>query len=301
MTSFTLALGLIAFSAPAAVPVVVSTDCGAEVDDQWALAHLALSPEINLKGVVTTHAPGLRAPAAESSAEVAREVFAKIGLKTPPPVLAGSSEPLGSDRKPRDNPGVRFLIESSKGHSKDTRLTIVMIGAATDVASALLIDPSWADRVRIVAMAFEGWPDGGDPWNVKNDVKAWQIVMSSSVPLVVGDARVTRRRLLQAPDTAFARFGGKGTGGDYLVSVLSAWLARNGKMAQSVTGSRDSWPIWDEVTVAFLLGFTTQDERPRPSLDTDRTLNHTHPRGTITWITNIDNERLWDDLAKKLK
>ena len=57
-------------------PVVVTTDCGAEVDDQWALAHLALSPEIALKGVVTTHAPSLKRPAAESSAKAAREVFA---------------------------------------------------------------------------------------------------------------------------------------------------------------------------------------------------------------------------------
>ena len=68
-------------------PVVVTTDCGAEVDDQWALAHLALSPEIALKAVVTTHAPSLKPPAAASSAKAAREVFTRMKIAEPPPIV----------------------------------------------------------------------------------------------------------------------------------------------------------------------------------------------------------------------
>ena len=40
-------------------PVVLSTDCGCEMDDQWALALLALSPAIDLRAVVGAHCPGL--------------------------------------------------------------------------------------------------------------------------------------------------------------------------------------------------------------------------------------------------
>ena len=279
-------------------PVVVTTDCGAEVDDQWALAHLALSPEIALQGVVTTHAPSLKPPAAESSAKAAREVFAKMKIANPPPIVAGSSEPLGRDGKPRDNAGVRFLLDAAKGYSADDRLTVVMIGAATDVASALLIDPSWADRVRIVAMAFDG-PEGGDPWNVKNDVRAWQVVMGSSTPLVVGDGKVTRKSLVQTVDSA-QRFAAKGSRGAYLIGLLGAFVTGAPKMVESVSGRPGAWPIWDEVVVAYLLGMTEQDDRPRPTLRDDRTLDHARPRGRITWITAIDSERLWDDLAAKL-
>jgi hypothetical protein len=53
-------------------PVVLTTDIGTEVDDQWALAHLALSADLDLKGIVTTHAPNLAAPAAETSANYSR-------------------------------------------------------------------------------------------------------------------------------------------------------------------------------------------------------------------------------------
>jgi len=54
-----------------AIDTLLSTDVGAEIDDQWAIARLALSPRVNLLGIVTTHTPYLRA---QRSAEIAQEV-----------------------------------------------------------------------------------------------------------------------------------------------------------------------------------------------------------------------------------
>jgi inosine-uridine nucleoside N-ribohydrolase len=299
-----LLIGL--FSAPALAAsaarrqVVLTTDCGAEVDDQWALAHLALCPEIELLGVVTTHAPNLAQPAAESSARVAREVLAHLHLHPTPRVIAGSSEPLADKTHPRLNDGVAFLREQARAHSPDDRLIVLIIGPATDVASALLADPAFGDRIAIVAMGFDGWPEGRDPWNVKNDVKAWQLVLESSAPIVVGDARVTKRHLQMGTQKARSLFQGGEESGSFLATLLDDWLAKNGPMAESVTGSRSSWPIWDEVVTAYLLGLTKTETRPRPRLRDDVTFDHSQPRGTITWITEIDTAGLWDDLVAKL-
>ncbi len=52
------------------------------------------------------------------------------------------------DRTPTLNPGVGFILEESLRYSPYTRLVILVLGAATDVASALLIDPSLGDRNR---------------------------------------------------------------------------------------------------------------------------------------------------------
>ena len=195
----TIALALLttslATTAPDRRPVVLITDIGVEVDDHWTMAHLALAPEIELKGVVTTHAPNLAAPAAETSASYARELAAKLPAKFRPTIIAGSSKPLASPGKPLPNSGVDFLIDQAKGRTRDSRLTVVVIGAATDAASALLTDPTWADRVMIVAMGFNGYPSGGDPWNVKNDPIAWRTLLESRVPIVVGDVEITKRLL----------------------------------------------------------------------------------------------------------
>jgi purine nucleosidase len=277
-------------------PVVVSSDCGCEMDDQWAIALLALSPSIDLRLVISAHAPGLTS---EASAKTARDVLDKLPLKKKPDVIAGSSEPLEGRDKPRRGPGVDRLLAESKAFGPDHRLTLVMIGPATDVASALLVDPTLADRIKIVAMAFDAWPRGGDPFNVRNDVAAWQVVMDSAVPLTVADGMVTMRFLTLTREQAKARFNSPL--GEYLVAIQTRWLDRMPKLAQQITGSADAWPVWDVGAVAVPLGLAKVEQHPRPRLREDRTFDHTQSRGTIGWVTSIEGEKLWAEFASRLK
>ncbi len=281
--------------------VVLTTDIGTEVDDQWTLAHLALSPEIDLKGVVTTHAPNLAPPPAETSAKFAAELIARLPARARPRVIAGSSRPLPDASKPLANPGVDFLIEQAKGRAAENRLAVVVIGAATDVASALIADPSWADRVTIVAMGFNAYPAGGDVWNVKNDPVAWRVLLDSRAPIVVGDSDLTRRVLRMTPDRAHTLLATLPEPAPALLGRFDSWIAANAKLAQSDTGSPIVWPIWDEVTTAYLLGLAKTESRPRPRLRDDLSFDLDHPRGTIEWVTAIDEGRLWTDLVTKIK
>lgn len=285
-------------SLAAPTPVVVSSDCGCEMDDQWAIALLALSPTIDLRAVVSAHAPGLTP---ESSATQARAVLDVLPIVRKPPVIAGSPGPIADRKRPRRGPGVDRLLAESKGFTRERPLTIVMIGPATDVASALLIDPALADRAVVIAMAFNGWPDGGDPFNVKNDVAAWQVVIDSPIPLIVADGAVTLRHLTVSRADAQARFGGLGRAGETLVAVLSRWLDRSAALVRRTTGRPDAWPVWDVGAAAVPLGFAKVEQRPRPRLRDDRTFDHDHPNGTIGWVTAIEGEQLWADFAAKLK
>lgn len=284
------------------VPVVVSTDCGVAVDDEWAIVHLSVSPKVELRGIVTTHAPSLVKPAAEHSARVARAWVDLLPAGQRPPVEAGSSEALTAKDKPIRNRGVDLILDRTRDGTPARRVAVIAIGAVTDIASALLLDPSLAARIEVVAMGFTSWPGGGDPWNVKNDVKAWQVLMESNAPIVVGDLRAAEGALLMTTARARERLVPEGGWlGGALCVALGTYLANNPETALRITGSRESLPIWDEVTVAFLLGMTQVDEHPRPTLRDDATFDHEHPRGTIRWIRTIDAERLWADLAEDLK
>ena len=280
--------------------LVITTDCGASYDDQWAIAHLAKSPDFQMRGIVTTLAPNLKHPTAEATARACRELLSLLKLPNAPPVVAGSSEPLAAENQPRRGPGVDFLLEAAKTASTDHRLTVLMIGTATDVASALLIDPTWADRVEIIAMAFDTWKDGGDPWNVKNDLAAWRVVLASRVPLVVGDDAVCRRDLALSPEGARASIGPIGGIGAYLAELVAAAYKRNPDLARSKNGEPPALPIWDEVVVAHLLGLTRTEKHARPMLRDDRSLDHGRRGGTITWIVGVERDRLWADLVAKL-
>jgi len=288
-------------------PVLVTTDCGAAMDDQWALAHLLLSPELEVRGVVTTHTGShrlLAEPAAENSARNALEVLDRLPLRSRPPVLAGSSRPLRDKTAPLANAGVDFILREARGFSTRSRLTVLVIGAATDLASAILTDPTLAERIEIVAMGFARWPAGTDTFNVKNDVSAWQVLMESRAPIVIGDSAVTTGLLRMRREGARRLFYSRGPAGRYLAGLLTTWLDRNADLAKKVSGDRDSCPIWDQVVVAYLLGMTKSVEYRRPRLRDDLSFDHGQREDQvefkITWITWIDSGRLWGDFTAKL-
>jgi inosine-uridine nucleoside N-ribohydrolase len=278
-------------------PVVVSTDL--EIDDKWALAHLAFSPAIDLRGVIGSHSPNLEAPAAETAAADAKALLEALKLPKLPPVLAGSSKPIEAKDKPAHSPGLDFLLETSRPFNAENRLAVVMIGPATDVASALIADPTFADRVEVIAMGFDEWAKGGDRWNVPNDLKAWQVLIDSKVPLVVGDVVVTKQHLMISyPDAAKLLISPRGK---VLVEEMDLWIKANADAAKGVTGPADSWIIFDEVATAYLLGMAHAEERPRPGLREDVSFDHSAAKGKILWVDRIDGPKLRADLAECLK
>lgn len=288
---------------PARRAVLLTTDCGADMDDQWTIAQLALAPELELRGVVTTHAPNLPTPAAETTARLTREVLEQLPLKGHPPVFAGSSVPLETRTLPYRNQGVDFIIQQSKSFSPQHRLAVLITGAATDVASALLIDHTLGNRIEIIAVGFDKWPQGGDSWNVKNDIRAWQVVLESGLPVTIGDAAVTLRSLALTRLRARQLVAGRGPAGKYLADLHTAWIEHDPAFCQKVTGQADTWPIWDQVTLAYLLGFTKSRTYPRPTLNDD--LRFAQPisgkaNATVRWITAIDSTRLWKHLTTNL-
>jgi hypothetical protein len=117
------------------------------------------------------------------------------------------------------------------------------------------------------------------------------------VRLVVGDVAVCKRHLQMSVETARQRLGAAGDVGAALIGDLERWLNGNRELVGKTTGNPKSWPIWDEITVAHLLGLTESEQLPRPVLLEDRTFDHARARGTVTWITAVKGDALWRDLA----
>ena len=281
-------------------PIVLTTDCGAEIDDQFALAHQALSPVIDLRAVITTHIgehKTLGDSASAFTAASAQDVLSNLPLATVPDVVAGAPLPLAAKGQPRSGAGADRILAEASGFSADARLSVLAIGAVTDVASALLLDSTLAERIEVLAMGYDAWPDGGDPFNVKNDIFAWQALLDSSVPLTVGDSAVCKAHLVLTPESAGTRFP-ETAAAAYIEGLFKAWVEAHPKICRFVTGDERGWPIWDQVTTAYLLGMTDAVEHPRPRLADDISFVHDGAgRTPLTWITRVDEERLWADLA----
>src|SRR5262249_12510401 len=150
--------------------------------------------------------------------------------------FAGSSCPLSDCSTPHLNAGVEFLVDQSRSFTAEEPLTVLGIGAVTDIASALIFDPTMQDRIEIVAMGFQSLEAGGDEWNVKNDARAWQVLLNSSAKITIGDAAVCKRHLMMTAPQACELFEDCGKAGQYLITLISDWLHTNPRLAEMVSG-----------------------------------------------------------------
>ncbi len=180
-------------------PLVVDTDIGTDVDDLMVLAMLPQTPELEPVLVTTVYGDvNLRRDIAGAACRI-------LGLSVP--LAAGLSTPLGGgrvfwaghegegiidsgDRSVRLDAGgngnaVEAVIKASRTWSG--HLEILAIAPLTNLASALLEDPSMTDRIRalhVMGGDFTGALEQAEH-NFACDPRAAQIVTGAGVPIVL--------------------------------------------------------------------------------------------------------------------
>lgn len=276
------------------VPVILSTDVGNEIDDQWAITYLLLEPRFKVLGIMSAHAPSIAAPAGHTSYRILVDVVEnRLGMRRHPPLIEGGSEPLVDTNTPIASSAAKFLIAQSKNFSKNNRLTVCMIGAATDVASAILIDPTIVDRIRVVQMGFTN-EQGGEEFNVANDVHAVQVILDCGVPLVIGPGDVCRASLSLTFDEAKKMLTNHGSIGSWLWEEYQAWYFRYVKPLR-VNDFSKAWVIWDDIALAYVLGLTAQHTLPRSRLRDNMSFEKSTTNQVVIWITDVDEQALWHE------
>ena len=289
-------------TAQSRIPVVLSTDVGNEIDDQWTIVYLLLREDLDVKGILSAHAPSIRPPAGKVSLDILRDVVEqRMGLAVHPPLIEGASVPLASRAQAQSSPAVDFLIAASRPYSEANRLQVLNIGAITDVASAILKDPSITRRIRVINMGFHDSVKGGNEVNIANDPLAMQVVLDSDVPLVTGPGDVCRRDLALSLDQARQMVSTRGPIGAWLWTEFQAWYYRHVKPLRKDDFSKP-WMIWDNITLAYLLGLAESQEAPRPRLTEAMQFE---PRTTgnaakMTWITRVNSQAMWADFLERL-
>ena len=105
-----------------------------------------------------------------------------MGLEGQYPIYMGANRGLADEKTPIDNAAVRFIIEEAM--KDDYRpLYIGMQGAITDLASALLLEPRIADRMTAIWIGGGDYPNGGEEFNLMQDINGANVVFASDMPL----------------------------------------------------------------------------------------------------------------------
>ena len=288
-----------------AVDVVLDTDAYNEVDDQYAIAYL-LKQSDRLHTKAFSAAPilnSLSESAGDGMEKSYQEILKLLRLAGREDMQAhvyrGSTAFLPDEKTPVESEAARYLAEVSKEYCPEKPLYIVAIGAITNVASALLMNPEMKENVVIVWLGGHSheWCINNE-FNLYQDVAAARVIFGCGAPVVqlpcfgVVDRFATSRYELEH------WLKGKNALCDYLVAYTT-------DTAESYAAGRP-WTrvIWDVTAVAWLVNddhkFMDDELRQSPIPEYDHRYAFDNRRHFIRYVTNIRRDQLFEDLFEKL-
>jgi inosine-uridine nucleoside N-ribohydrolase len=189
------------------------------------------------------------------------------------------------------------MVALSKNYSGEHPLYIVAIGAVTNVASALLLDPSMTKRVVIIWLGGHAQHYGGcDEFNMKQDIAAARVIYGSGAAVVQFPCLgVVSEFRFSKPELEFW-FRGKNALCDYLIDSTYEYAAKKFPYPNW------SKPLWDVTTLAWLLPGDTLLDRliPSPIPQYDLTYGIDPSRHPIQYVYYIRKDPIIADVAKKL-
>ena len=285
--------------------VVLDTDTYNEVDDQFALAYLLAAPE-KLNTLAIMAAPFLNSrskDAADGMEKSYQEILKLLRLMDREAdagkVYRGSERFLPDEKTPVDSPAARRIAELAMEHSAGNPLYVTAIGAITNVASALLLQPEIAGRMAVIwlgghALHYKHTRE----FNMKQDIAAARVVFKSGVPLVMLPCKgVVDVFTLSRADLEKWFIG---------TNSLCDYLAKNAIEEAESYAAGKPWTrvIWDVTAVGWLLddgGKFMQDRlMPRPVPEYDGLWGTDIFAPLCRYVYHVERDALAADLVARL-
>lgn len=258
--------------------VIICTDAHNEADDQFAIVHHLLTPCEDVLGIVACHYEYMTRMITARAREMAWDeeylknhlerlhfaplhgsvdlslqevhtVLERMGVNDMP-VLRGAADPLPAEGRPPASAGADFIIERARA-LQSGKIYVCCLGGLTDAAIALQKAPDIAPRIVVIWIGGGTYPDGGEEFNLMQDVAAanvvfasraevWQIPKSSYTKVVVSFSEL------------MARVRPCGEIGRYLVDNLLRFHRDIALGCNSQPLHRDAWILGDNPTVSVL-------------------------------------------------
>ena len=268
------------------IRMVLDTDTANEIDDQFAVVHALLSGErlalevIYAAPFVGRGAATAAAGVAASEAEILR-LLERLDLDPGDRVLRGATRFLPDVETPVLNPASEDLIERARATPEGEVLYVAAIGAITNVAAAILLEPTIIERIAVVWLG--GQPlhaPSADEYNLRGDPDAVRVALASGVPLLYIPCYGAASHLLTTTAELDRHVRPQGEIGAYLADIFEAHDRQYPGAAKEV---------WDLAAIGALLdpSWTPWQSAPAPGLADDLTWRlgaHGHAIGAVTYV-----------------
>ncbi len=294
-----------AFSVPdeKILRVIIDTDAANEADDQYAIVHALLSPRLDIRALIAAHFGEEKSPSSmEDSYQEILHILQLLNSSKDVfrvPVFRGAEHKLTCIEESQDSEGARAIVQEAL-RTDPHPLFVLCLGALTNVASALLMEPAISQRMTVIWIGGNSYPEGGWEYNLKNDLIAAQYVFSSEVSLWQIPRIVYQMMLVSMAELA-VRVQPHGKIGAYLFNHMVQWGQTFwGKRSQMRTG--ECWYLGDSPAVGLLLNeheFCYHMQNA-PLIHEDFSYDLTASNRQIRVYDSIDSRFILEDLYAKL-
>lgn len=287
------------------IPIVIDSDTFNEIDDQYAIAWAMLNKErLDLQAVYAApfynsmyDSNHFRVETAQKGMELSYDEIHRLMERMPnvehPPVYKGSTRFLFEDpQNPEASDAALDLIKHA--HQSEEVLQVLSIGAPTNIANALLIDPSIIKKIHIIWLGGHAlnWPDTKE-FNLMQDKPASRILLDLGAALTLIPCMGVANTLATSIPELETVFGGKNPLADFFAKEA-------GKCPWIGFGHRKV--IWDIATIGYVLNpsWYRSQYQASPILNDNLTWSFDDTRHKIRIIDYIERDPLFVDLFTKI-
>lgn len=280
------------------VRMIFDTDTYNEIDDQFALVYALISKELNVQAVYAAPFSNSRSngpkDGMEKSYEEILRIYQKMGKDYEGEVFRGSTR-YTDIKNPEESPAVTDLIKRAKASSPNDPLYVVAVGAITNVANAILIEPSIINNIVVVWLGGNGhtWPHQRE-FNYQQDLHASRTIFDSGVPFVQMPCTPVVTHLTTTVPEMEAYVGGRGEIGDYLLEIFKDYKKDHFGWSKV---------LWDMTAVAWLIqpNWLPSNLVHSPIVTDNYTLSFDSSRHMIRTVYHVRRDPIFRDFFKKLE
>ncbi len=277
------------------INIILDTDTYNECDDQFALSYLIKNQDkFNIELItVASYSHKTRNVSVPEGQELSYNEILKIcnylNFDTANKVFKGSMDYIQNGYN-EDSDAVNKIIEVALINNKTY---ILGIGAITNIALAIKKEPRIIDRIEVIWLGGNqlNYKDNLE-YNFRQDIDAVKIVFDSKVRLTILPCNVISKLKIDI-NTLKENIGNKSELCNYLIDRF---------YNDGYHGIQKIRTIWDISVIAYMINknWYKKEIISCPNIKDDTSYEITENKHKITIITDIDRDKIYENLFKKL-
>ena len=263
--------------------LIIDADTANEVDDLYAIARALLEPRLGIVGLTSAQwhtNPRTPNDSVGESQRINEEILKLMG-KSAIPAPQGANFPMVNEQRPQPSEAATFIIEQAMRIPEGEKLSIAILGPATNIVSAILLEPKIIPKLSVNYLGF--WYNvATNTWskrefNTNNDPNAVNVLLNTPNLEFRVMTATTSQHLVFEKTVMDQLLKGKGGIGDYLINRWETY----DRFWKETDKEKTKWTMWD-VAILEALAY------PELAEEKEVMTPHDNLARTIKVFTKID-------------